>query len=180
MFSCHDANSRSKSPTMLKKMKLTNPDPAISSPTKKSCMTQSLPIQENTCQQCGKKFTYKQALTRHMRVHTGERPFECTYCEKKYSRKAQLDEHTATHTGDRPFKCLVCEKKFIRKIHLAEHTRIHTGDRPYECLTCGQTFPRKYTLHKHNRIHTGDHPSDCPKKKEKSFDESYKLEIHER
>ncbi|XP_033244803.1 uncharacterized protein LOC117187074 [Drosophila miranda] len=181
MFSCHDANSRSKSPTMLKKMELTDPDPAISSPTKKSCMTQSLPIKhENTCQQCGKKFTYKQALTRHMRVHTGERPFECTYCEKKYSRKAQLDEHTATHTGDRPFKCLVCEKKFIRKIHLAEHTRIHTGDRPYECLTCGQTFPRKYTLLKHNRIHTGDHPSDCPKKKEKSFDESYKLEIHER
>ncbi|EDW26093.1 GL15426 [Drosophila persimilis] len=114
-----------------------------------------------------------------MRVHTGERPFECAYCEKKYSRKAQLDEHTATHTGDRPFECLVCEKKFIRKIHLAEHTRIHTGDRPYECLTCGKTFPRKYTLLKHNRIHTGGHPSDCPQKKEKSFDDSYKLEIHE-
>ncbi|XP_033232449.1 gastrula zinc finger protein XlCGF26.1-like isoform X6 [Drosophila pseudoobscura] len=215
MFSCHDANSRSKSPTMIKKMKLTDPDLAISSATKKSCMTQSLPIKlENTCQQCGKKFTYKYALTRHMLVHTGERPFECTYCEKKYSRKVQLDEHTTIHTGDRPFECLVCEKKFIRKIHLAEHTRIHTGDRPYECLTCGKTFPRKYILLKHNRIHTGDHHFDCPqcdkkfrdnyalqqhfrnihnyerrneknnqgflKKKEKSLDESYKLEIHER
>ncbi|XP_033245726.1 zinc finger protein 729-like isoform X3 [Drosophila miranda] len=178
MFSCHDANSRSKSPTMLKKMELTDPDPAISSPTKKSCMTQSLPIkQENTCQQCGKKFTYKQALTRHMRVHTGERPFECTYCEKKYSRRAQLDEHTATHTGDRPFKCFVCEKKFIRKIHLAEHTRIYTGDRPYECLTCGKTFPRKYTLLKHNRIHTGDHPSDCPQC-DKKFRDKDALQQH--
>ncbi|XP_002137946.4 zinc finger protein 568-like [Drosophila pseudoobscura] len=167
MLSCSD------SPPLVKMMKLTDPEPAISNPTKKDCTTESLPKKRNiTCQECGMKFTYKN-MTRHMRVHTGERPFECTYCEKKYTRKIHLDEHNRIHTGERPYGCLTCGKKFIRKYSLVKHIRAHTGEGLFDCSQCDKKYRDNYALKHHFRnIHSGErlyekHKQGCSKKKEK-------------
>ena len=49
------------------------------------------------CSICGKNFFKSNDLTRHIRVHTGERPYKCDVCFKRFSRKYILKCHLRTH-----------------------------------------------------------------------------------
>lgn len=45
------------------------------------------------CISCGKTFSQKGNMERHMRQHTGERPFRCQFCQCAYTRKETLKTH---------------------------------------------------------------------------------------
>ncbi|KAM8840122.1 uncharacterized protein AB9W97_001078 [Spinachia spinachia] len=114
------------------------------------------------CTGCDKTFKDSGSLTAHMRCHTGEQPYSCLFCGKNFSGRGNMTRHMRIHTGEKPFTCLVCSKSFHVKEHLNRHMKYHTGEKPFSCSICGKGCAQKTDLKKHMRVHTGEKPFSCP------------------
>ena len=74
---------------------------------------------------CGKRFSRSDELTRHLRIHTGQKPFQCHICLRCFSRSDHLTTHIRTHTGEKPFACEKCGRRFARSDERKRHKKVH-------------------------------------------------------
>uniref|UniRef100_A0A8D0KQ41 Zinc finger and BTB domain containing 6 n=1 Tax=Strix occidentalis caurina TaxID=311401 RepID=A0A8D0KQ41_STROC len=98
------------------------------------------------CPKCPRGFLHLENYLRHLKMH---KLFLCLQCGKTFTQKKNLNRHIRGHMGIRPFQCMVCLKTFTAKSTLQDHLNIHSGDRPYKCHCCDMDFKHKSALKKH-------------------------------
>ncbi|KAM9325310.1 zinc finger and BTB domain-containing protein 6 [Gastrophryne carolinensis] len=98
------------------------------------------------CPKCPRGFLHLENYLRHLKMH---KLFLCLQCGKTFTQKKNLNRHIRGHMGIRPFQCSICLKTFTAKSTLQDHLNIHSGDRPYKCHCCDMDFKHKSALKKH-------------------------------
>lgn len=136
-----------------------------------------------TCKLCNTRFTQSSSLIRHMRTHTGGKPYQCNKCVQRYEFKWDLIKHLREHKQNRiPMSNTVqkivkelpeitlkssklkakdamptcgCGKTFSTKENLRQHiVTIHMNIKNHKCPVCGKKYPYPSRLMNHMQKHT--------------------------
>ncbi|XP_037330351.2 zinc finger and BTB domain-containing protein 8B [Pungitius pungitius] len=66
---------------------------------------------------------------------------KCPFCPYTAKQKGIMKRHIRCHTGERPFPCPMCGKRFTRQEHLRSHAlNVHRHNWPMPCKSCRRTF----------------------------------------
>ncbi|XP_065080132.1 zinc finger protein 676-like [Ochlerotatus camptorhynchus] len=113
-----------------------------------------------TCDDCGQHFARKRTFSVHLYKHKAirEGKYKCEHCGKAFSGPALLKRHLRIHTGEKPFECKKCGKRFNHESIFQVHKRTHIGEKAHVCSECGKKFIIATELRYHMADHFPDDP----------------------
>ncbi|XP_050073984.1 zinc finger protein 835-like [Anopheles maculipalpis] len=127
---------------------------------------------EFACEECGKRFPFKNRLTAHMaKVHM-KKDIICEECNKPFT-KFSIEKHKKTAHGGagEMFHCKSCPKTFKTRVSLERHMEGHNngGEQPVGsaaatviCAICNSVLKGMYNLKAHmKRVHVEQTPATC-------------------
>ena len=90
----------------------------------------------------------------------GVKPFECLTCGVAWADARSLKRHVRTHTGERPYKCDLpaCNRAFPQLSNLKRHQKNHATEmekarqNPFQCSVCTGLFSSERELREHDLV----------------------------
>jgi uncharacterized Zn-finger protein len=113
-------------------------------------------------QVCQKAFIHNYQLTKHARIHSGERPYVCDICGKRFlhndvARHKRVHHYTRELQGEqKPYGCPYCGRSFTQRAALHNHQKVHLGVKDQVCHLCGKAFTEHSGLVRHYKTHSGE------------------------
>ena len=124
----------------------------------------------HSCPLCGKEFSKKSLVAKHMEIHNETHPYSCDQCPFTTKTKNCLRNHVDAMHGpnatDRPFKCLFegCGKDFRCNGNLKTHiASFHAPLETVVCIVegCGRVLKNKRLLKVHLQVFHGEAKFGC-------------------
>ena len=81
-----------------------------------------------------------------------KRRFECSFCGNKFIRASHLYRHIRIHTGVKPYLCPICKNRFARSDYVSAHILHHYNNKIHHCWVCGKGYGdlEKFADHCHS------------------------------
>lgn len=99
------------------------PDPStVAVPTTDHQLSKS-----HSCSVCGKQYSDRRSLQRHMKNHSSEeRQEQCPLCNESFTSRMAMKAHQRqAHKEKSPLQCQECSRQFDRRSHFLYHVIIH-------------------------------------------------------
>ena len=112
---------------------------------------------DHTCPGCGKAFTQKASMMRHIdKNHKNlriEEDIACKICGEKFQSRSRWKEHLESMHDGKQFQCNMCAFKANCQTFLMRHVNgVHNKRKDHICEECGMKFAQKASMTRHIKV----------------------------